>query len=105
MRFAGRDPIEDLDRDVTTNELTRPARSACLGSGLAHLCLADDHRKVVGMSTTYAPQTVHVAVGARPCGLDLGYWRAAAVPSGVNPNFMNGTTIKHSARHLGTQPT
>lgn len=57
------------------------------------------------MSTTYAPQTVHVAVGARPCGLDLGYWRAAAVPSGVNPNFMNGTTIKHSARHLGTQPT
>ena len=57
------------------------------------------------MSATYAPQLAPVAVAARPCGLDLGYWRAAAAPSGMNPNFMNGTTIKHSARHLGKRPT
>ena len=58
------------------------------------------------MSTTYAPQLAPVAVAARPCGLDLGFkWRAAVLPSGMNPNFMNVTTIKHTARHLGTQPT
>jgi len=56
-------------------------------------------------STTYAPQLAHVAVGARPCdGLGHGYkWRAAV--SDMTLNFMNETTIKRPARHLGTQPT
>jgi hypothetical protein len=57
------------------------------------------------MSTTYAPQLAQVAIAARPCGLDLGFKWRAAVPSTMNPNFMNVTTIKHPARHLGTQPT
>ncbi|MGZ4700495.1 MAG: hypothetical protein ACXV98_04710 [Ilumatobacteraceae bacterium] len=58
-------------------------------------------------STTYAPQLALVAVGARPCdGLGHGYkWRAAAVSFDMNLNFMTETAIKHSARHLGKQPT
>ncbi len=58
------------------------------------------------MSTTFATQLAPVAGGARPCdGLVHGYqWRAAA-PSGMNSSFMNETTIKHPARHLGKQPT
>ena len=65
-------------------------------------------RKAHGMSsTTYAPKMAPQAVDARPCtALASGSkWRAAAVPASVNPNFMAETTIKHSARHLGTQPT
>ena len=58
------------------------------------------------MSTTFAPQLAPAAVDARPCtGLVHGYqWRAAA-SSGMNPNFMNETTIKRPARRLGKQPT
>jgi hypothetical protein len=66
------------------------------------------HPEGTGMSsTTYAPKMAQVAVDARPCpALASGSkWRAAAVPTGVNPNFMAVTTIKHSARHLGMQPT
>ncbi len=58
-------------------------------------------------NTTYAPQLALVAVGARPCdGLGHGYkWRATAATSDMNLNFLNETAIKHSARHLGRQPT
>ena len=53
---------------VTINELTQPQRSGCLSLDLAHLCPADEPRKVPGtMSTTFAPQLAPVAVGARPC--------------------------------------
>jgi len=57
------------------------------------------------MSTTFAPQAAFVAVAARPCtGLAHGYqWRAAV--SDMNLEFMNETTIKRPARHLGKQPT
>jgi len=57
------------------------------------------------MSTTFAPQAAFVAVAARPCtGLAHGYqWRAAV--SDMNLAFMNETTIKRPARHLGKQPT
>ena len=57
------------------------------------------------MSTTFAPQAALVAVKARPCtGLAHGYqWRAAV--SDMTLNFMNETTIKRPARHLGKQPT
>jgi hypothetical protein len=56
------------------------------------------------MSTTFAPQAAMVAVGARPCnGLVHGYqWRAAVSDMNL---FMNETTIKRPARHLGKQPT
>ncbi len=58
------------------------------------------------MSTTFAPQLAHVAVGARPCDrLDHGDQWCAALPSGMNLNFMRETAIKHPTRRLGRQPT
>ena len=57
------------------------------------------------MSTMFAPNAALVAVEARPCtGLAHGYqWRAAV--SDMTLNFMNETSIKRPARHLGKQPT
>ena len=57
-------------------------------------------------STTFAPQAALVAAGARPCtGLVHGYLWCAAIPVDMNLNFMNESTIKRPARHLGKQPT
>ena len=58
------------------------------------------------MSTTFAPQAALAAVDARPCtGLVHGYRWRAAVSIDMNLNFMNESTIKRPARHLGKQPT
>ena len=58
------------------------------------------------MSTTFAPQAALAAADARPCtGLVHGYRWRAAVSIDMNLNFMNESTIKRPARHLGKQPT
>jgi hypothetical protein len=61
------------------------------------------------MIRTIAPQQGHMAAGARPCGLGLGYqWNAMAamtVSSTDSIEFVKDITAKRPARHLGGQPT
>lgn len=56
--------------------------------------------------TLYAQQVAHPAAGARPCVTAHGdQWRAWMVGMDMSLEFMNGTSIKRTARRLGKPTT